>query len=149
MSRKKNQFEYVRKPFETRIPGKPSETHEKYCGLCITMLMSDAWANLSGTAQNLYIFMRLQYDGSSLEFSFNRALWLKTYKLFTSPNAFYKYRDELITQGFIKVLESGKNTRTKAIYQFSDEWQKVKGRTPKRDLKKANEARKKKQEQEQ
>lgn len=146
MSRPKK-TEYLRRQFETRIPGKPSETHEKYCGICLTMLVSDAWFNLSGEAKNLYLFMRLQYDGIKEEFCFNRSLWAEKYKLFASPNAYYKYRDELVQQGFIEIKESGKNTRTKAVYKFSSQWQQVRGRTKKKDMTKANEARKKKREQ--
>ena len=59
MSRGKRISEYKRKSFETRLPGKPADTHEKYVGLCLTMLMSDAYNNLSDGAKNLYVYMHL------------------------------------------------------------------------------------------
>lgn len=150
MSRGKGKSEYKRKSFETRIVGKPADTHEKYVGLCLTMLMSDAYANLSDGAKNLYVYMRLQYDGKNEDgFCFNRGLWFKTYKLYKNPNSFYKHREELINQGFIRIKESGRNTRTKSIYAFSDEWQNIAGRIKKRDLSRALEANNKRRNKEQ
>ncbi len=144
MSRKQKQT-YIRKSFETRIPGKPTETHEKYVGMTDTLVRSIAWNNLSKKAMCLYLCMRLQYDGTNDKgFYFNRGMWLddpkhrkNNYALFKSPNDFYKYRDELVTQGFIEVVESGKNTRTRAVYAFSDKWQKVQEKTTKHDMTKA------------
>lgn len=124
MSRRKK-AEYVRHSFETRIPGKPAETHEKYVALCITLLTSPAWYQLSNGARTLYTFMRLQYDGIKDTFNFNRALYTKTYPLYRNCNQFFKDRKQLVDNGFIVIEESGKNTRTKAVYKFSDKWQKV------------------------
>lgn len=143
MGRKKKQEVYIRKSFETRIPGVPAETHEKYVGMCLTQLMSDAWHNLSGCAQNLYLFMRLQYNGSNdLEFNFNQSLYNKKYKLYTSGSQFKKHYTELIENGFIKLIENGKTTRTNNIFAFSDDWQNVKRK--KRDMSRQNAARKRK-----
>ncbi len=124
--------EYIRRSFETRIPGKPSETHEKYVALCFTLLTSPAWFQLSNGARNLYTFMRLQYDGINDSFNFNRAIYTKVYPLYSNRNQFYKDRDQLVEVGFIEIVEHGKNTRTKAIYKFSDKWQKQKVRPPDR-----------------
>lgn len=124
MGRRKKE-EYIRKPFETRIPGRPSETHEKYVALCFTLLSSPAWCQISNGARNLYTFMRLQYDGTKDIFNFNRGLWYQTYHLYKNQAQFYKDRQQLVDFGFIEILESGKNTRTKAVYRFSDRWQKI------------------------
>lgn len=148
MAKHKRKEPYKRKSFETRIPGLASETKEPYAGIAYTLFMSDAWRSLSAGAINLYLAMRYEYKGGDeLTFNFNRGKWLNNpkfgknnYKLFKSPNDFYKSRDELVRLGFIEVVESGRNTRTKAVYTFSDKWQRIKGITCKHNIIKARQA---------
>ena len=119
-------------PFETRRPGLSSESNEPYAAIYASMLGSVAFLNLSHGAQALYVFMKLQYKNKQNgaaglqpdQFYFNQAMYEKYG--FTNPTQFQKYKKELIQQGFIKVDECGRTTRTKNIYSFSDEWQKVK-----------------------
>lgn len=133
---------YVRKSFETRLTGRADLTGEKMVGMCLTQLMSDAWHNLSGNAKNLYLFMRLQYNGSNEScFYFNKALYQKQYKLYSNGTQFKKDLDQLCSNGFVRIVEKGKNTRTKNIYAFSDDWQQIK--RIKRDMSRANSAHKK------
>ena len=140
--RKKSDKEpYIRKSFETRVTGEASKTNEKIVGLCLSQLMSEAWGNLTGNARNLYIFMRLQYNGSNeYSFNFNRGLYEKRYKLYSGGRQFNKDRQQLIDNGFIRIVEDGTTTRTKTKYAFSDEWQNVK--RCRRDMSKQREARK-------
>ena len=49
-------------------------------------------------------------------------MWKTTYKLYTNNKSFYEDRDALIERGFIEIVETGKITRTKNIYKFSDSW---------------------------
>lgn len=96
-----------------------------------SMLQSPAWSRLSKSAMVLYMYCKLQYygqsakpvEGNSLSFVFNRAMYVKTYGLYTNGAQFSRDMKQLEEQGFIKVLERGKCTRTKNIYQFSSEWQ--------------------------
>lgn len=121
MSRKKA---YVPKAFES-IGGQNLSAN-----LYASMLQSEAYMDLSKNAMVLYQYMKLQYYGAkglpghaSTDFVFNKALYTKTYQLYTNPNQFRKDRDSLIEHGFIEYVECGKNTRTKSIYRFSDRWQ--------------------------
>ena len=122
---------YERKPFETKRPGKSDQSNEPYVALYVTFLTSGAWRNLSHGARSLYTYMKLQYMGKSNrdaglqpeQFYFNRAMY-EGYG-FKNRNQFCKWRDELIQQGFIKVIECGRTTRTKSIYAFSADWQEV------------------------
>ena len=92
--------------------------------LYASMLQSPAWKKLTKPQQILYVYMRLQFYGNNqvpgkpqIYFYFNQTLWKKTLK------SFYRDRDALIEHGFIEKIESGKNTRTKAVYKLSSAWQ--------------------------
>lgn len=120
----KRKNKYIPKSFESKSGKVLSAV------IYASMIQSPAWEHLSNNARVLYLYMKLQYygaknipDHSEDCFYFNTALIQKTYKLYTNMRQFRKDRDQLVDYGFIKILESGKNTRTKAIYQFSDEWQ--------------------------
>ena len=125
----KNKQTYERQSFETKKPGK--QTGEPFAAIYSSMLRSDAWEQLSNNARVLYLYMKMQLFGGKRDglpegqFYFNRSTYTKTYNLYRNQNQFYKDRDLLIAYGFIDIIESGKNTRTKAVYQFSDRWQRV------------------------
>ncbi len=128
MSKKKA---YQKKSFEST-----GTTNDVSSNIYMSMILSEAWQDLSTKQQNLYLYMKLQYYGQSgkravdkediTKFYFNRALWQNIYKLYArgSENRFYKDVTSLISHGFIICLESGKTTRTKNIYKFSSKWQK-------------------------
>ena len=119
---------YTPKSFESKA-GKALSAN-----IYASMIQSPAWEQLSNNARVLYLYMKLQYYGAKSVpnhsedcFYFNTALIKKTYRLYSNMSQFRKDREQLIEKGFITVLESGKNTRTKAIYQFSDKWQEWSG----------------------
>ena len=95
------------------------------------MLGSAAWEQLSNNARVLYLYMKMQLFGGKRDglpegqFYFNRATYTKTYKPYLYPTQFSKNRDLLVYWGFIDVIECGRTTRTKNIYQFSDRWQNI------------------------
>lgn len=98
--------------------------------LYASMLQSPAWKKLTKPQQILYVYMRLQFYGNNqvpdkpqIYFYFNQTLWKDTYQIYSNLKAFYKDRDALIAHGFIEMVESGKNTRTKAVYKLSSNWQ--------------------------
>lgn len=117
---------YRPKSFESSIAaGEPSAS------IFMSMLRSPAWMNLKPRAQILYLYMKAQYYGvrerrkpeqNPMYFVFNQALWKKTYKLYSNNTSFYADRNQLIEHGFIEIVETGKLTRTKSIYKFSDKW---------------------------
>lgn len=127
--RKKGRDLYERKAYETRKPG--VQTGEPFAAIYSSMMGSEAWGQLSNNARVLYLYMKMQLFGGKRDglpegqFYFNRSTYTKTYRLYSNQNQFYKDRDLLIAYGFIDMIESGKNTRTKAVYQFSDRWQRV------------------------
>ena len=125
----KNKTTYERKSYETKKPG--TKTGEPFAAIYSSMLGSAAWEQLSNNARVLYLYMKLQLFGGKRDglpegqFYFNRATYTKTYNLYRNPNQFYKDRNLLVYWGFINVIECGRTTRTKNIYQFSDRWQNI------------------------
>lgn len=62
-------------------------------------------------------------NGDILCFYFNREIQ-RRYGL-KNPNKVRKSLIELVSNGFIEVVESGWTTRTKSIYRFSSKWQQI------------------------
>ena len=123
MARKKK---YMPKAFESGKAGDVS------ANIYASMMQSRAWGNLTNNARVLYLYMKLQYYGQKTIpdreqecFYFNKALFLKTYQLYTNVNQFYKDKKLLIDNGFIETVENGKTTRTKSIYRFSSKWREI------------------------
>ena len=123
MARRKK---YHPKSFVCKIAG-----GEPSASIFMSMLKSPAWMSLKPRAKVLYLYMKAQYYGvkeknkpeqNPLYFVFNQAMWKTTYKLYTNNKSFYEDRDALIERGFIEIVETGKITRTKNIYKFSDSW---------------------------
>lgn len=107
-----------------------SKTKDISCNLYASMLQSPAYMGLTARQKVLYQYMKLQLygskqiEGQSVEaFYFNKAMWQDLYKLYKRANYFYIDRDELVSKGFIEVVQCGKNTRTKSIYKLSHKWQ--------------------------
>ncbi len=121
MARRK---QYIPKPWESVGGNRLS------ANIYASMIQSKAWMQLSKNARLLYVYMKLQYYGAKnladhpeTDFVFNWALASKTYGLYTNYKQFQNDKNMLITNGFIELIENGKNTRTKSIYRFSDKWQ--------------------------
>ena len=87
-----------------------------------SLLLSDAFQQLSSGAQMLYLCMALEAGGRR-EYSFPLAS-AKKYGI--APRSFRRYASELIACGFVE-CSSGWNTRTLNEYSFSFSW---KGRPP-------------------
>lgn len=115
---------------------------------------SNAWNNLTPTQRLLYLDCKFQLYGQHplrdklttdwekendknvnirLRFHFNEDLWLTKYGLYTvnTKRYFYKDMNALIENGLIRKIQSGQNTRTKSIYEFSDKWKELGEWTPK------------------
>lgn len=128
---------YVPKTFEST--GCSGDTS---ANIYMSMLMSNAWNNLSKNARVLYLYCKAQYyaekrkpttQTSNLQvqqsdrtyFTMNKSKWCELYGLYKEGNArnFTKDMKELIDNGFVELVENGRLTRTKSVYKLSDKWQ--------------------------
>ena len=132
----KSKTKYKPKKFEST--GVLSDTSSN---IYMSMLMSDAWQSLTKNQQILYVYCKAQYyaekrkpkpklvelddEQLSLCFTMNKSKWCNLYKIYKngSQSSFVKDIKALVDNGFIDIVESGKNTRTKNIYRLSSEWQ--------------------------
>lgn len=135
MSKKKNK--YIPKSFESI-----GNSNDTSANIYMSMLLSDSWTNLTKNQQILYVYCKAQYyaekrkpkpqiielseEELNLCFTMNKAKWCKLYKIYANggQERFKKDMQCLIDNGFIDLIESGKNTRTKNIYKFSNRWHK-------------------------
>ena len=107
---------------------------QSYCPIYTNLLTSPAYIDLTSAQKALYIACRdremyphPQETGTAADdrlFYMNRALYVKTYRLYAENNKRGFFRDikALISHGFISVYRSGKTTRTKNIYSYSSRW---------------------------
>lgn len=132
MSRQK----YKPKSFEST--GISSDTS---ANIYMSMLLSNAWNKLTKNQQILYVYCKAQYyaekrkpktmvielneNEQNLCFTMNKSKWCKMYGLYKDggQGRFKKDMQALVDNGFIKEIENGRTSRTKSIYQFSNEWQ--------------------------
>ncbi len=124
---------YVPKQFESSSP-----QFDTSANIYMSMLMSAAWQSLNAGAKMLYMYCKAQYYGEKRKpkpdfrqlteqeqqqcFTMNKSKWKDLYHIYTNDRQFYKDMSLLIKSGFIELIESGKNTRTKNIYMLSDKW---------------------------
>ena len=116
---------YVKKSFESNL--NPSDTS---ANLYHSMLVSPAWLDLTNSQRILYLVCKDQYyhdkkfTQESAQFTMNQEKWKHHYKLYNEGNekGFYRDMNALIEHGFIVCVTSGKNTRTKSVYGYSDQW---------------------------
>lgn len=125
MSRPKNKYE--KKKYESDCSNSDISAN-----IYESMLKSYAWCELSASQKVLYLYCKSQRyseknhpNGNDVQFFMNKAKWQTRYKLYKLGNekGFYRDMTELIEKGFVSCIESGANTRTKNIYQFSSKWQ--------------------------
>jgi hypothetical protein len=124
MAAKKNK--YVPKSYESCRSGDP------FAAIYDSMLCAAAFIDLSDKAKSLYLICKVQRNAGSSknigiaeQFYMNQALWRDKYGLFNKGNerGFYKAIEELISHGFIRIVRSGKASRERSIYEYSDLWQ--------------------------
>lgn len=124
MSRYKKKYE--KKSFEST--GISSDTS---ANIYMSMLLSDAWKNLTANQQRLYLYCKAQYYAEKkkprddpLCFTMNKSKWSKLYGLYDSSNGkgFIRDMTALIQFGFVSCVECGASSKTKSIYRFSAKW---------------------------
>jgi hypothetical protein len=125
MGRKKT---YIKRKFEST--GESSDTS---ANIYMSMLMSEAWRELSAKQQQLYLYCKAQYyaekkkpiNDNNTSFTMNQSKWHELYGLYSLYNktSFYRDMTALIEKGFVRCLQCGAIMREKTIYEFSDKWQ--------------------------
>lgn len=130
MSRRKG---YTPKGFESDSRGNDTSAN-----IYESMLQSAAFMDLTKTQRLLYLYMKAQYYGKRKPckdypdvpqfkgddlFYFPLGL-AERYRLYSRSNnrQFYSDIAALEGHGFIKIVSSGRNTKTKSIYQYSGDW---------------------------
>ena len=105
----------------------------RFTKICIDMMQSDAWQELSLRQRALYLEFKSKFtqkamngriisdNASNISLPKSEAI-----KLYGDLRTFRADRKILIDKGFIKIILNGKNTRSANIYGFSDEWKKYK-----------------------
>jgi len=125
---------YQKKPFESS--GSSSDTS---ANIYESMQLSEAYQSLTARQVRLYVCCKSQlyaekrkpkmtdneHEDVTLHFTMNRHKAIDKYKLYTDAGRRYLYLDldALIEKGFITCLWNGKDSKTKNIYKFSNDWQ--------------------------
>ena len=104
--------------------------NDSYFSIHRSLYISPAFKSLTKGQRYLYCMMKAQHFSSNkpdksdpLKFCFS---WGMAQEIagYTNENQFKNDKDALIEKGFITCEDGGKFTRTKAVYRFSDMWQK-------------------------
>ena len=98
----------------------------------MSMITSDAWKDLTGLQQRLYVYCKIQAYAEQpkpdpddpLCFTMSKGKRL-AYGLYDKGNdaGFVRDMASLVGHGFVVCRTSGQATRTKTIYRFSHKWQ--------------------------
>ena len=116
---------------------------DTYARIADSLVLSEAFKDLKPHLQMLYIYMREQEIGKrkpNRDFDEDFPLWeaVRSEQCFYFPfctakkyskryagnsKRLYDDIDVLIEHGFIEKVMSGKNTRSKNVYKYSDKWQ--------------------------
>lgn len=116
---------YKHQPFES------DTDYGKFTKVCDDMMLSPAWADLTLRQRGLYLELKRKYtqkrsNGVVLFHNVDNISMPKSEALtvYGTTRSFRDDIDALIAHGFIRLVQSGFNTRTVNIYGFSDRWKK-------------------------
>lgn len=140
---------------ESFIPsnGDGTKHSDTSCNVFMSMRFSQAWHNLTYKQKELYSILKgLEYaekkDRAKLitekerttlsneelrsinvkyRFTFNKTKWCYYFGLYSPKgrNDFYDDMNALIQNGFVKLLQSGQNTKTSNIYELDNKWREL------------------------
>lgn len=120
----------ARKKKPTHQPFESKTDHGKFTKICNDMMDGPAWAALNRSQRYLYLVFKSKYtakvhDGVIISDNANDISipTSEAKQMYTELRTFRSDVDRLIECGFIKLVQSGWNTRTANIYGFSDRWQ--------------------------
>ena len=100
------------------------KTKQKFTKICDDMQESMAWKDLGLEAQGLYLFLKKKYTKNSQGVTNENDIHItkKDLRILNkNKNTIMKYIDRLIDNGFIKVVQHGRLSRTPNLYGFSGE----------------------------
>ena len=103
--------------------------HGKFTKIVDNMQDSKAWQTLEPSQMGLYLLFKRKFtkyrtqDDNCKNISFPHSEY-KQIKTYSNKRVFWRDLDALIDRGFIRVVASGKISRTASIYGFSDMWKK-------------------------
>ena len=114
----KNSYKKKKVPFPPWFSKKPNGLEKRYIRLGTTMIHSDAWRDLPGSACKLLVAMMLEAGGKKhFQFPCNIAV-----KYGFSKSGFWRYRDQLVANGFIEMVANNKLQRRNNVYGFFCNW---------------------------
>ena len=91
---------------------------EPYISLTRSMLTSENWKNLSYTAREIYLHMKLwSYGREEFKFSYSLAL-----NVVNSKSTVKKAIDDLVKNGFLEIIRISRTPGIGTIYKFSNKW---------------------------
>ena len=95
-----------------------NDFQEPYISITKSMLTSEKWRNLSYTARELYLNMKLwSYGREEFKFSYTLAL-----NVVSSTATVKKAIDDLVKNGFIEIIRISRNPGVGTIYKFTNKW---------------------------
>lgn len=132
---------YKAKSFESAGCYLPSGRKDSSANIYETMLMSDAWHDLTDKQKALYVVCKSQYYGhrkprqdySEDYLQADECFYLQwhsvnqqgeQYRMYSDGNSkrFYRDMQALEAHGFIKKLLSGRSHKIKSVYKFDSKW---------------------------
>lgn len=95
-----------------------NDFQEPYISITKSMLTSEQWKNLSYTAREIYLHMKLwAYGKEEFKFSYSLAL-----NVVNSKSTVKKAIDDLVEKGFIEIIRISRTPGIGTIYKFSSKW---------------------------
>lgn len=113
LSAKEKKELYGLKPFEGKAGA------ERHIRITESMLESEAWADIRATSAKLYVSMKLRFTGNNQDGL--RFPYCEAEKIINRKIVFESFKD-LISHGFIEVIERGCFHRKLNKYKLSDKW---------------------------
>lgn len=108
---------HIPKPLPIWATAKPDGIERRFVQIGASFLCAGQVKNLPPNAFRVYVYMMMQ-SGGAIEFEMPH----KAYQGFISKPSFIKAIDELMTAGFIDVVQNGHNLRKPNRYRFSVGW---------------------------
>ena len=101
-------------PWESRAP---DGVEKRYFRIGVTLTSSEAMRNLPPSAFKVLIYMKMESAGKK-QFEFPYA----KYRSFMTKPTFSKALKDLVSHGFVDVVQNNRNLRKPNVYAFSERW---------------------------
>lgn len=120
-----------KKPYKPKTYESICEKSDTSSNIYESMLLSDAWLDLTKSQQVLYLVCKAQKYAEKqkpfedeLCFTMNRYKWAERYRLYSigSGRLFARDMAALIMHGFVECRYTDRDAHTKNVYRLSDRW---------------------------